>query len=91
MNRFLDKFVVLIFFTCPTFAKRMNIAIRAQIKYAHLYRDRPLPDEQIHGRHADVPPSVMWRRHLDKYLDVYERTRIPGLFPETEYVRMHKT
>lgn len=88
-ERLLDATKRFLFWAFPEFAERVDIAIRAQVYYTYLYRDKPLPDEQIHNFDANVPPRVMWRRHLDKYLDVYEEARISGLFPKTEDIKRH--
>jgi hypothetical protein len=91
MNLLLDKLIALFFAVCPSLARRMDVAIRARLHYKYLFRDKPSLESQIVGRHSNVSPRKMWRRHLNKYLEVYDRARIPVFFAKTEDVRRHDT
>jgi hypothetical protein len=92
MNDFLDALIRLFFKLCPSLAHRMDIAIRARVKYQFLKRDEPVPAERIYGDSEAVERHERfcerWERNLERYLELYEEARFP-CDPSSEQLRQH--
>ena len=85
MNRFLDA----LHFFCPPLFNRMDIAVRARVKYRQLRRDRPMDPKQIYDPERSPAETYerqlrkieRWKRHLSRYAQMYEKARFSYIDP----------
>lgn len=90
----LDGAIKLFWKLCPTLAERQHVSIQARVKYTHLRRNRPVNPEQIYdpnGDHAKAQDRQRreierWKRNLDRYARLYEKTRIPLIDPPADEI-----
>jgi hypothetical protein len=87
MNSFLEATIRLTHKVCPSLYDRMDIAIRARVKYRQLKRNKPVDPQQVYSggplvsKHKQKQDIKRWERNLKRYAKMYEKARFPYIDP----------
>lgn len=90
MEKFLEATIRLTHKVCPSLYDRMDIAIRARVKYRRLKQDKPVDPLQVYSggplvsKHKQEQDIERWERNLKRYAKTYEKARFPFIDPPAD-------
>ena len=93
MEKFLKIAIRLTHKVCPSLYDRMDIAIRARVKYRQLKRNKPVDPKQVYDPNAKEMMKAAnrqerdikrWEQNLKRYAEMYEKARFPFIDPPAD-------